>query len=689
MDSIIIGSSIVNNEIVRSVNNLKDDITIAAGDNIAVTISDDSLIISSTISGSGNTLDQAYDEGGPGLGRSIIADAGAFEVNGVDGALFSGTYNNGIIPAEGAGTRMMWYPAKAAFRAGSVSGAQWDDANIGQYSIGVGNNVTASNSQSIAFGDRTSASGIGSIAFGSMAQASGNYSSAFGLETIASGYNSLAVGREIESSGQYSVAIALNDQNGTTVAQNNTMSVMGGNVGIGTTTPSTALEVADTIYASVGGFKFPDGSVQTSAASGSGNGDITGVTAGNGLSGGGLSGDVTLNADFAGTGVTNFISRSDHHHDAIYVNEGQANSVSSTMIVNGTVNVSDLQDGTALSEIADDDGPGSGLNADYLDNLHASSFMSATTDNWVNTTGDIMTGRLTNNSNDGVLFTGTFGNGTIPATGAGTRMMWYPRKAAFRAGFVDGSQWDDTNIGIYSVAMGRYTTASGVNSLAIGYNSKAYGDYCTAFGNNNQAEDDHSVAMGVSSTANGFVSIALGNTCFATGDITMAMGLWNQAYAYASHAFGRYNYYNTSHNQTSWVDQEYILTIGDGTAATNRSNSLTFSKNGYMWIQGTLTQNSDQNLKQNIQPLNNAIQNLQQIKGISYQWKNTEQMGNQTEIGVIAQDVEKVYPELVGENEGYKTTNYTGLIPVLIEAVKEQQKLIEQLQQRISELENK
>ncbi len=66
-----------------------------------------------------------------------------------------------------------------------------------------------------------------------------------------------------------------------------------------------------------------------------------------------------------------------HNHDTAYVNEGQADSVTSTMIVNGTVTAADLQDSTALGEILDDDGAGSGLDADLLDGQHGSFYQNA------------------------------------------------------------------------------------------------------------------------------------------------------------------------------------------------------------------------------------------------------------------------------------------------------------------------
>ncbi len=80
---------------------------------------------------------------------------------------------------------------------------------------------------------------------------------------------------------------------------------------------------------------------------------------------------------FAGTGTATTAARSDHDHDAAYVNEGQPNSITSAMIWDGAVTVWDLRDGAVtavkiadgatLAEILDDDGAGSGLDADLLD----------------------------------------------------------------------------------------------------------------------------------------------------------------------------------------------------------------------------------------------------------------------------------------------------------------------------------
>lgn len=111
-------------------------------------------------------------------GRSL------FRVNVDGGTLFGGIYDGDFagsgIPVEGMGTRMMWYPRKGAFRAGAVNGTQWDAANIGDYSVAIGENVRASASHAVAFGLRTTAAQQSSFAAGEDNTASGAASVALG-----------------------------------------------------------------------------------------------------------------------------------------------------------------------------------------------------------------------------------------------------------------------------------------------------------------------------------------------------------------------------------------------------------------------------------------------------------------------------------------------------------------------------
>jgi hypothetical protein len=87
---------------------------------------------------------------------------------------------------------------------------------------------------------------------------------------------------------------------------------------------------------------------------------------------------------------------------------------------------------------------------------------------------------------------------------------------------------------------------------------------------------------------------------------------------------------------------------------------------------------SDINLKDNVRQIENPLDKVLQIRGVNFNWKADDRQS----VGVIAQEIEKVLPELVSEGET-KTVNYNGLIGLLIEAVKEQQKQIEELKNRL------
>ena len=127
-------------------------------------------------------------------------------------------------------------------------------------------------------------------------------------------------------------------------------------------------------------------------------------------------------------------------------------------------------------------------------------------------------GSLTVNGNNGIIATGKFGSGTALNLGDGIRMMWYPKKAAFRAGMAVGNRWDDANIGFYSFATGLQTQASGEGSTAMGLeNTTASGVGSTAMGDGTTASGNYSTAMGQNTTASGDYSTAMGNSVSTNG----------------------------------------------------------------------------------------------------------------------------------------------------------------------------
>ncbi|MBD0319850.1 MAG: tail fiber domain-containing protein, partial [Gemmatimonadetes bacterium] len=105
-------------------------------------------------------------------------------------------------------------------------------------------------------------------------------------------------------------------------------------------------------------------------------------------------------------------------------------------------------------------------------------------------------------NNNGWVATGSFGTGNISVEGSGTRAMWHPARAAFRAGGINGTQWNDANIGNYSVAIGQNVRASGDNGVAFGYNTTAANVNSFAIGENTTASGASSVAMGTAASTN-------------------------------------------------------------------------------------------------------------------------------------------------------------------------------------------
>jgi len=131
-------------------------------------------------------------------------------------------------------------------------------------------------------------------------------------------------------------------------------------------------------------------------------------------------------------------------------------------------------------------------------------------------------------------------------------------------------------------------------------------------------------------------------------------------------------------------------------AAINATSSKELARikgNGELIVQNTLTAPkiqgpSDSRFKKNIKPIENALDKVMKLGGYTYDWKDasefpTQSLGKGHDMGVIAQEVEKQFPEAVSTNaDGFKAVSYTELVPALIEAIKE-------LQAQITELKNK
>lgn len=171
--------------------------------------------------------------------------------------------------------------------------------------------------------------------------------------------------------------------------------------------------------------------------------------------------------------------------------------------------------------------------------------------------------------NDGFVEEGTFGSGTTLASGAGTRMMWYPKYAAFRAGYVSGTQWNDAQMGAYSFAVGNSTIALGVGavatgvgssardscSIAMGYGCSAGGKFAVALGNNAAAAGMYGVAIGRGPTANGVGAQAIGYHVVASGKYATAFGFYTTADADNATAMGYYSSTNGMKGSFVYADQ--------------------------------------------------------------------------------------------------------------------------------------
>ncbi|MCU0462417.1 MAG: tail fiber domain-containing protein [Bacteroidales bacterium] len=156
-------------------------------------------------------------------------------------------------------------------------------------------------------------------------------------------------------------------------------------------------------------------------------------------------------------------------------------------------------------------------------------------------------------------------------------------------------------------------------------------------------------------------------------------------------------------NETIWYDGttfswgfagSYNVFAGHVSVATTATSGYALYVAGSGWASGSFINGSDIRWKKNINYLGNVLDKVSQLKGVSYEWKQNEypdmHFESGTQIGLIAQDVEQVFPELVKTDEkGYKGVDYEKLTVVLLESIKEQQSKIDRLEKEIFEIREK
>ncbi len=237
----------------------------------------------------------------------------------------------------------------------------------------------------------------------------------------------------------------------------------------------------------------------------------------------------------------------------------------------------------------------------------------------------------------------------------------------------------------YATSMGWQTIASGLHSTAMVRTGLASGMMSTKTGANAKASGTASTAMG-RSTASGDQSTAMGRST-ASGSKSTSMGRQTIASDYGSWVIGTYNSSGSSATSaTSFSTSNTAFVIGNGTrGATSDAFKVMFNGDttisNDLTVSGDVVVSSDARLKSNIVSLGSTLSRLLLIDGKSYEMKGKQK------IGLLAQDIKEVFPELVTEDDNEMlAVNYQGLVPVLINAVKERQSEIDTCRDEVSEL---
>lgn len=194
---------------------------------------------------------------------------------------------------------------------------------------------------------------------------------------------------------------------------------------------------------------------------------------------------------------------------------------------------------------------------------------------------------------------------------------------------------------------------------------------------------------GLSDTANGFFATipggrenrASGRYSFATG--RRAKALHGGAFVWAD---------TTDADFASTAANQFLIRASGGVGIGTDSPVTTLHVNGTAGNNtGVWSNLSDQRLKKDIEPIRGALETVEQLQGVSFRWNDVKKDAEFGRVrGLIAQDVEKVIPEWIKTDpDGYKRLEPIGVDALLIQAIKEQQKQIEDLKKEVANLKNR
>jgi hypothetical protein len=210
----------------------------------------------------------------------------------------------------------------------------------------------------------------------------------------------------------------------------------------------------------------------------------------------------------------------------------------------------------------------------------------------------------------------------IPATGAGTRFMWFAPRGSLRFGRTIGTEWDDANMDDFTFAGGNQVTASGYGAFAYGDQVNVSSTVGVGFGSAVTVSGTAGFASGASNVVSGFCGTAIGYTCKAGGQGSIALGYRCTALGDYSVALG-YRASNNGHTGTmsmgdesttdsvrSSADNQFVARYAGGyrfysspTVGGSAPTGAVLAANGNSW-----SSISDSTKKKNLQ---------QQIKSIS------------------------------------------------------------------------